>query len=293
MTDDSFLEMTHEIYWNRNPEGIKSDFGKARLIGSSASYPNAILISSQFAQLSGNAYNALSLPEEERVIAAIRRPENQIFAPSLEELQSRTNTELEDALNPYECVLFGNGIAVNRKNKDLLLSILLSYKGNLVIDASGIELFGKLLNLGKLEFTPKQILLTPHLGEAKRLFRLDISSRNPMDYKDAAQEFAKEYGVSFLLKSYSSLYISDKKILKSADFPCAVLGKAGSGDGLAGYLTGLRSYLTKSYPAETIVLYADERIHRAALKAGEALSPGFGSILNLPSFISEAIISAK
>ena len=57
---------------------------------------------------------------------------------------------------------------------------------------------------------------------------------NPVE---AAQNFAREYNVTVLLKSASSIITDGKKTVINT-FGCSALAKCGSGDMLSGYLCG-------------------------------------------------------
>ena len=48
-----FDSMIRDIYQNRKPDGIKSDFGKVLIIGGSKPYPLSVCIADKFASLSG------------------------------------------------------------------------------------------------------------------------------------------------------------------------------------------------------------------------------------------------
>lgn len=282
MNQKEFNQRLNHIYWRRNPQGIKSDFGKTLLIGSSREYPNAVMISSLFCNMSGVGYCYVSTSQSNRETMVRRLPLNQIPSKDLEERYSLSSGERKKYLDSFSSILFGNGREVSNENKELLRKILSSYSGSLVIDASGITLLKSILDEGRERFTPESILLTPHLGEVRRLLDVkNISSRNPNDYKDPATAFSTKYNRSILLKSYCSLLVDKTETYASSYLPTAVLGKAGSGDGLAGYLAGLFGYLKKEYTLPEIVLFADTFLHQAAYRTGEKDSPGLDNILDI------------
>ena len=71
------------------------------------------------------------------------------------------------------------------------------------------------------------------------------------------------------------------------------LSKAGSGDGLAGYIAGLLSYATKWYKKEDIILFADKMIHEAAYLSQEEESEGIANILSARNKIVQVIKTDK
>ncbi len=294
MNSTKFNQRLHHIYWERDSKGIKSDFGKTLLIGSSKEYPNAVLIAALLCNRSGVGYCYVSTSKDNRDTRTSRLPLNQIPSKDLEERNALSKEERLKYLGTFSSILFGNGREVSEDNKILLKKILSSYSGNLIIDASGIVLLKSILNEGMDHCAPESILLTPHLGEAKRLLNIEnIHSRNPNDYKEKAMAFSKKYKRTLLLKSYCSLLVDKTDCYASSYSPTAVLGKAGSGDGLAGYLAGLISYLKKEYALPEIVLFADSFIHQAAFRAGETDSPGLDNILDILPERKKRIKEAK
>lgn len=295
MTNKRFSEILKAIYWKRNPEGIKSDFGKTLIIGSSLPYPSATRIAALFSSLSGTGYTSLCVPKVIYPLAASRVSLNSVFSPwCLEDLQSEEKNSKKKTLDGYSSLLFGNGIEISEKNLRLLEDILTLYHGTLLIDATGIRRFKEILDSGfHGPFSPKRILLTPHLGEARTLLGLSLPSRNPQDYAKEAQSFSRQHHVRLLLKSFSSLLVTEKERIPSSYPPCSLLGKAGSGDGLSGYLAGLLSFAGSLMSKEEVILFGDQRIHLAAERKAEEISPAIGSILDLPSARKQIIQEGK
>lgn len=282
MDENLFQNMVKTLYLERKKDGIKSDFGKSLLIGGSRKYPNAILISASYSALSGNGYTALSVPNDIYPIVASRAPLTSIYELSvLEEDDIAYDAEdIDRILSTYTSILIGNGLKQSEANLRLLKLLLSSYQGNLIIDATGLNLLAEVPAKTLKSAKPKNLLLTPHLGEAKRLLKLDFSSRNPEDYLPAAKEYAQKFNANLLLKSVSSLLVTPEgEMYPSSYKPTPALGKAGSGDGLAGYIAGLAAYADNIYPFTDVVLFADEMIHRAAALSAEKNSSGLADIL--------------
>lgn len=288
----NFRDDIRKIYLERDPKAIKNDFGKALLLGGSTSYPNGIVISSQFASLSGNGYTALGVPCTIYPIVASRSPLTQIFQPSMSSLDSLVYDDetLESMMKNYSSILFGPGIKESKENLSLLSKLLSRYEGNLVIDATGLVLLSQ---VDILKYRPR-VLLTPHLGEARRLFHSDIHSREALDYVEDAKRFIEKHSCHILLKSSSSVLVSnDKSVYQDENILTPALAKAGSGDGLAGYLAGLLSYADKLISYEEVILFANHMIHKAASLAQDLLSPGIASILDCKDQIINIINENK
>lgn len=284
-------EEIKKVFFDRKIDSIKNDFGKALILGGSRRYPNSVLISSMFASLSGNGYVALGVPNSIYSIIASRVNPMQIFEPSKEENDSLcfSMEDKERIIKTYSSILFGNGILESEENRDLLCYLLKNYKGNLIIDATGISLLKDM----SFSFGGK-LLLTPHLGEAKKLFDISISSRNPMDYIPSALEYQRKNLCNILLKSNVSYLIDESKEIKiGASIPSQSLAKAGSGDGLAGFLCGMLSYADKIIGYDETILLCDELIHQAAHLSQKENSIGLANILSAKEKIKEIILSCK
>jgi len=127
------------------------------------------------------------------------------------------------------------------------ISILKFAKVPAVIDASSLTF---LASAG--ERLPKNIpyILTPHIGEMKRLLK-----RKTINPETAAKELAQKTGAVCLLKGPIT-YISDGiKNYESHSGNCG-LAKAGSGDILAGIIGALYARLLKNYDGKKAALYA-------------------------------------
>lgn len=267
MKNEIFQNTLSLLYVHREDNSIKNDYGKTCLIGGSVKYPHAISLAASLSSVSGVGFTAVEVPQEIYPIVASSLYPTQIFEFSKD----------FDYLNQtYSSILFGNGMEENKENQEFLTSLLLSYEHELIIDATGLSLLSK----EALHSHKGNILLTPHLGEARKLLQVDKKSRDPKDYLKETIAFCKSERVSILLKSSSSILVNEKgEVYESSYPPCPGLAKAGSGDGLAGYLAGLLAYGTKKEKRENIILFGDEMIHRAALRATKQYSSGIVDIL--------------
>lgn len=295
MNQSECKECIETLYWNRDGNSIKSDYGKSLLIGGSSSYPNAVTIASLFASKSGNGYTAVSVPESVRSIVFSRISPLQISGPLSFDGDSISMEENGESVSGYDSVLFGNGMIPSEGNLRFLSLLLSHAKRNVILDAGALRM---LSNCGssvlKKHRKELNILLTPHLGEAKALFGLSFSSRNPMDYLEAARMYTKEYQVSVLLKSSKSLLVLPDGSCFPSEYPMTpILAKAGSGDALAGYLSGLLAYADEKIGYEKSILFADDIIHSTADQIGRAVSPGYGSVLDLIPAIGNRIRNVK
>lgn len=287
-------EYLNKLYWQRNPQSVKSDFGKCLVIAGSKKYPGASFIACQMAELAGPGYVALAVPES-IYLSSI----NQISPNSIHESFSVDDDfcweeGLEARLNLYDAILFGNGVNNSLSNLHFLKNLLTKYDGNLVIDGTGLRLLADNLEILEHKNPKINILLTPHLGEASHLLKCSNTSRNPLDYLNLALDFANKYQVNILLKSYSQiLVLKNQKYLQSTYKPIPALAKAGSGDALAGLITGFLAYATKIYSYEEVIFKSDSFFHLLGIVAQDQYSSGLTSSHILAEALVEIVKAAK
>lgn len=291
MKQDLFDRMIDFFYIDRDPEGIKSDFGRTLIIGGSREYPGAAKIAASLCLSSGCGFVSLAVPD------SIFPLTFSSLAPTIvrERIPSKEDDFLLDEkslehLNSYSAILFGNGIATSELNLVFLRNLVKAYKGFLVLDASSLSLLAMDPSLLERKNADLRILLTPHLGEAGRLFHCGNRGRDPKAYVDQALSFCKQYDVLILLKSSRSLLVDSQFVQEADQIPTPSLGKAGSGDGLAGLLSGFLSYGRKAFPEEEVILFADILFHEAARLSAAEKTPGLASVRDVPSAIQEIVL---
>ena len=295
MNQEKFEQIVNKLYIDKDPNSIKTDCGQAWMIGSSKSYPNAITIASLLCDISGVGYGAVSIPDDVYSVVMSRVPLTDIYEPLKTKddifLVEENKSIIDKGMNRYTSILIGNGLKFCEENYRFLSYIIENYHGNLIIDATGIALLAEygtdvLMN----RKTNSNIILTPHLGEAKKLLKSNITTRDPIQYVPETIDFCKTNNVFVLLKSVKSVLVSDSgKSSMSFYPPTPTLAHAGSGDGLAGYLTGVLAYGTKYFDLYDLILYADQMVHFAAINAGDVLSSGYSNILSVPNEILKII----
>ncbi len=286
-----FESITKKLYHHRNSNSIKNDFGKTLILGGSRRYPLSVVISASFATLSGTGFVSLGVPSSIYPLVVSKAYPTWIYEPGMKESDSLSYSEgeLEKISNSYSSILFGNGIADTKENERVLAYLLSGYKGNLIVDATGLTL---LKRIGAASFSGN-VILTPHLGEAGRLFDMNIHSRNPEDYLSMAESYAESHSCYVLLKSADSILVTKDGEYHNGFLPTPSLAKAGSGDGLAGYLAGLLSYGTKDFSVTDLILFADLMIHKASYLSALKETDGLSDILSCIPMIKKIIQEGK
>ncbi|MGC8765396.1 MAG: NAD(P)H-hydrate dehydratase [Brevinematia bacterium] len=137
-------------------------------------------------------------------------------------------------------VLIGNGFSKGIIQREILKMVIQHPIVNkIVIDADGINILSedrKLLET--LASSGKEVILTPHIGEAARLLRL-----HPDEVKNNKLEIAKNLvrltASTVILKDSVSVVAGKEEELFINNRGSVTLAKGGSGDILAGLIAGL------------------------------------------------------
>lgn len=135
----------------------------------------------------------------------------------------------------------------------------------MVFDADGLKLLAKLPDWPKL--LPSLTILTPHPGEMAALTGLAINEIQK-DRLAVAQKFAQEWGHVVVLKGAFTVIATPDGRTTTIPVASPALARAGTGDVLAGLITGLRAQGVEAYDAAR----ASAWIHaQAGLSAAEFL----------------------
>lgn len=155
-------------------------------------------------------------------------------------------------LSKCSAVAFGCGVGQNELKEKTLLKLILENTKPLLIDADGINMLSKHINVLKEKKCP--IVLTPHEGEMARLTGLSAGYIKENREK-VASDFAKEYGVTLLLKGKNTAIANEKgEIMINPTGSCA-LATAGSGDVLSGVITAFLSAGVNPFSAAVLGAY--------------------------------------
>jgi NAD(P)H-hydrate epimerase len=109
-----------------------------------------------------------------------------------------------------------------------------------VIDASAISVFDdpKSNTKDDLVKIPKFSIMTPHIGEFKKFFRIDVNKSIDLNILESVKKIIGDRIV--ILKSFNTFIITKKKIY-IIDIGPSLLATAGTGDVLSGILVSLLS----------------------------------------------------
>lgn len=178
-----------------------------------------------------------------------------------------------------DAVAVGPGMDIDDpRNKALIMTHILNAR-RLVIDAGALTVMSRDIS----EFAPllsqrvsdgmEPAVLTPHVGEAARLFSYDLKSGDPSGLEERCVQFARDNKCVMVLKNH-------KTLISSQDGKCYIncvgnsgMAKGGSGDVLTGLTAGFLAQGTDALSAAVSAVYihavsgdiAAEKIGRRAM----------------------------
>lgn len=220
----------------KNPKAHKGNNGKLLNIGGSEGLAGAALLSTRAGLRCGAGYVTLATP----------RPVYGLLGASLEGATAISLTpteggtlgdeawhELEKRLEGAHAVLLGCGLGRNEETIRFVHRVVESVKCPLLIDADGLNALAGHIHVLKQAGAP--VVLTPHPGELARL------ADKPLEYVlenrvELGMDIATRYNVTVVVKGYQSITISPRAEVYINTSGNAGLGKAGSGDVLAGMI---------------------------------------------------------
>jgi NAD(P)H-hydrate epimerase len=258
----------------------KGTFGTALVVAGSVSFTGAALLAGKAAYRSGAGWVTMAVPEPLHAALAGQFPE----APWLLLPHERGFIAAQSAdiilrnLGKSTAILVGPGFGLEPATSEFLSNLLAPTLPPLVVDADGLKLLAKLLEWPSRLPTPA--VLTPHPGEMAVLTGLSLEEIQA-DRIGVAERFARLWGHVVVLKGAFTVIASPAG--KTAVIPVATpaLARAGTGDVLAGLITGLRAQGVGAYEAATAGAWIHAQAGlRAAEKLGSTASVLAGDVLD-------------
>lgn len=239
----------HALPLDRSPTAHKYTAGHLLLIAGSRQYAGAALLAGLGAIASGVGMLTLAIPKSLRLpllsqlpsALLVGCPESEIGA--IEQLPAQILDNI--AQQKYDAIALGPGLT---PTVPTLLQTLTDSSSPLLLDADALNLLAQNNPIQTLKSRSAPTILTPHLGEFRRLFP-DIDSQQIDSLEvdlaasekipgDSAQKAAQASGAIVLLKGPRSA-IADGDQLWFNPHSTPALARGGSGDVLTGLIGGL------------------------------------------------------
>ena len=184
----------------RDGSANKGSFGKALIIAGSEKYIGAGHLSLEAALRGGAGYvgylNEANICDR----ALMKYPEAIYHRVSLDDIES-----VLDISRQYTSILVGPGLGTSEQSARLVESLITSEGATLIIDADGLNSISKFLGREIFKSKKRDIIITPHPLEFARLIGKSSADEVNTDRVGFAASFAKEYGITVLLKGQGTV----------------------------------------------------------------------------------------
>ena len=285
-------KLASELLRPRPLESHKDIFGHLLLVAGHHGMMGAAVLCAEAALRAGLGKLTAHVPETANIIFQTRLPE----AILQFDQQSNQHWASIIEINDYSSIVIGPGLGTDGETqwafRNVMKQLLDREKtGNLmplVLDADALNMLSEDYQL--LSFLPAETILTPHLGEMKRLCRaLDLPYETKEALLDSAQNIATSLQIHIVLKSHQTHVCTNTGEVFQLDTKGnSGLATAGSGDVLAGLIGGL---LAQGYPAKDAALLGVYLHHAAAQECAFRLQPHCMLASDIISCLSQAFTS--
>jgi NAD(P)H-hydrate epimerase len=219
----------------------KGNFGKALLVCGSEGMMGAAILSSKACLRSGVGLLTVKIPMGGNVIVQKAVPEA-ITLPDKAEKNITTPIPTQG----YTAIGLGPGLGTHEDTSFTIESFLENITKPIVIDADALNMMSN--NMDWLSKLPEHSILTPHVGEFRRLVG---DWKNDNDRLKKLIKLSTQYKVYTILKgAYSSIACPNGNVYFNSTGNSG-MATAGSGDVLTGILTGL---LAQGYSSEEVCI---------------------------------------
>lgn len=237
----------------------KGNFGHLLLVCGSEGMIGAAVLATGAALRSGVGLLTVHIPHSERVAIYTTSPSAMVSGDS-----NAYFSALPANMDRYSAIGVGCGLGQNNDTKAALRELLLecmSLNTSMVLDADALNIIAEDKSL--LELIPSESILTPHVGELKRLVG---------DWEDDSDKLLSVIGLATDINSYiivkgahTMICTPDGDVYFNSTGTSG-MAKAGSGDVLTGYLSGL---LARGYDSLSAAILGVYFHGKAGEKAGE------------------------
>ncbi|MDD5369163.1 MAG: NAD(P)H-hydrate dehydratase [Anaerolineaceae bacterium] len=260
MDVDCVLDMLPE----RSPDAHKGTFGTALIVAGSVNFTGAAMLAGEGAYRVGTGLVTLGVPSLLHQALAGAFPEATwlLLPHEMGVISENAADVIIQHMKKVDAILLGSGWGMEETTQSFLSKLLrpgqprergsigfvhAQASGDtiaeitlppLVIDADGLKLLAKID--GWADLLPEQTVLTPHPGEMAILTGKTIQEIRA-DRIGIARKYSKEWNKVVVLKGAGTLIAAPDGRITAIPVATAALAKAGTGDVLAGIITGLRA----------------------------------------------------
>ena len=215
------------IIERRKREIHKGSCGRILIAAGSVGMAGAAVLSARGALRSGAGLVQLSVPEEIFPIVQTGVIEATCLTASLDQID----------LSRYNAAAAGPGLGDSRESVEKVRILLDSFDGPLVLDADGLNIAAREDFFNLMRARGERLIITPHIGEARRLMGKDFSEK--MTRRELAEALAQKTGAVTVLKGAGTVVAAEGQKTYTNTTGNPGMATAGSGDVLTGIITSL------------------------------------------------------
>lgn len=272
----------------RKANSHKGSFGKVLAYVGAKGMTGAAILSANAVLKSGAGMATAAVPEDILNIVAAKLTS----VMTLPLPQTSAADMLLEKLQSQDVLLIGCGIGTSEQTKETVHRLLQEAEKPIVLDADGLNAIAGCPQI--LKTSKADLVLTPHIVEFSRISGFSVSEikEHPIE---AACSFAKEYGVTLVLKDAVSIVATKEGKAYISTGANSGMATAGSGDVLAGTIAGLLAQGADSIAAAVCGVY----LHLAAGELARNAKGEYGMtaediLENLPyAFLGETNIAKQ
>ena len=239
----------------RDPRAHKNSVGRVLIVGGSVGLTGAVALASRAASRSGAGYVQAAVPTslndvletrltEEMTLPMPETPERTLALAALEPLLARCT----DA----DAVALGSGLSRHREAAEIARRVAAECERSLVLDADALNAFEEhreAIGRGRSPW-----ILTPHVGEMRRLTGLDAQEIETGRI-DVAREWARRWRSVLVLKGAPTVTASPEGRVAVNPNGNPGMATAGTGDVLTGIIVALLAQGLAPYDAARLGVF--------------------------------------
>ena len=216
---------------DRPEDSNKGTYGRLLVIAGSKGMAGAAYLNAHAAYMTGAGLVRIYTSSDNREILQTLLPEAIITT-----YEEYNKEELLSLLTWADTVCIGSGLGMSRLSEKILKTVIEYVKVPCLIDADGLNLLAENKNYLN-QMAERRFVITPHMKEMSRLTGISVEELKA-DRIQILKDFSSRYRIACVLKDSRTLIASEEKGIRMNLTGNSAMAKAGSGDVLAGVISG-------------------------------------------------------
>lgn len=216
---------------DRPEDSNKGTYGRLLVIAGNKGMAGAAYLNAHAAYMTGAGLVRIYTSSDNREILQTLLPEAIITT-----YEEYNKEELLSLLTWADSVCIGSGLGMSRLSEKILKTVIEYVKVPCLIDADGLNLLAENNNYLN-QMAERRFVITPHMKEMSRLTGTPVEELKA-DRIQILKDFISRYRITCVLKDSRTLIASEEKGIRMNLTGNSAMAKAGSGDVLAGVISG-------------------------------------------------------